>query len=136
MQVTDALACGLIAWFDPKCSWCLWPNVYFNERVFSDLVTLFRYDNCQKTTAWFLWCYKCFNWWIKKAKVKECKERLCCYMWQYSSTLRRHIQQVVCTNQGADPETLVLHLPDTISICELERQCQGKMLWSLESQFM
>lgn len=78
MQITDTLARGLIAWFDPKCSRCLWPIGYFNERVFTDLVTLSRYDNCRKTTAWFVRHYKCFNCWIKGTKVKECKKRLCC----------------------------------------------------------
>ena len=86
MQITDAVACGLIAWFDPKCSWCLWPNGYFHERVFTDLVTLSRYDNCQKTTAWFVRLYKCFNCWIKEAKVKECMKKLLLHVAVYSNS--------------------------------------------------
>lgn len=96
MQITDALDCVLIAWFVPKCSRCLWPNGYFNETIFTDLVTLSRYDTCQKTTAWFVRHYKCFNCWIKETKVKEHKKRLCCYMWQYSSTINAHIHLAIC----------------------------------------
>lgn len=137
MQIADALACGLIARFDPKCSWCLWPNGYFCERVFTDLVTLSRYDNCQKTTAWFVRPYKCFNCWIKEAKVEECKKSLCYSMYQCSSTLHTDPSGSVGTIQGADPETHTFFFLDTISVHSLQMWYWWKdIILSLASSFI